>query len=63
MHGLTHDRQLFSSRQAFEERLPALADSPVNSARLVPLSGNAPGVRLASELPVDYDCTISNSDP
>jgi peptidoglycan/xylan/chitin deacetylase (PgdA/CDA1 family) len=64
MHGLTHDRQLFSSRQAFEERLPALAEL---ARELGAVGFRSPATHRVfdwlSELPVDYDCTISNSDP
>ena len=64
MHGLTHDRQLFASRAAFEERLPLLGDL---AARLGAVGFRSPATHRVfewlSELPVEYDCTIPNSDP
>jgi hypothetical protein len=64
MHGLTHDRALFSSREAFEERLPALA---ALAERLGAVGFRSPGTHRVSswlgELPVEYDCTVPNSDP
>jgi peptidoglycan/xylan/chitin deacetylase (PgdA/CDA1 family) len=64
MHGLTHDRALFSSREAFDERLPALA---ALAERLGAVGFRSPATHRVfdwlSELPVEYDCTIPNSDP
>jgi peptidoglycan/xylan/chitin deacetylase (PgdA/CDA1 family) len=64
MHGLTHDRALFSSREAFEERLPDLA---ALAERLGAVGFRSPATHRVfdwlSELPVEYDCTIPNSDP
>ena len=64
MHGLTHDRQLFSSRPAFEERLRPLADL---AERLGAVGFRSPATHRVfawlGELPVEYDCTIPNSDP
>jgi peptidoglycan/xylan/chitin deacetylase (PgdA/CDA1 family) len=64
MHGLTHDRQLFASRAAFEERLPLLADL---AKRLGASGFRSPATHRVfewlGELPVEYDCTIPNSDP
>ncbi len=64
MHGLTHDRQLFASRAAFEERLPALS---ALAERLGAVGFRSPATHRVfdwlAELPVEYDCTISNSDP
>jgi peptidoglycan/xylan/chitin deacetylase (PgdA/CDA1 family) len=64
MHGLTHDRQLFESRQSFEDRLGPLADL---AARLGAVGFRSPATHRVfdwlAELPVDYDATIPNSDP
>lgn len=64
MHGLTHDRQLFASREGFEERLPGLMEL---AQRLGAVGFRSPATHRVfewlAELPVDYDCTIPNSDP
>lgn len=64
MHGLTHDRALFSSRQAFEHRLPQLAKLAKD---LGAVGFRSPATHRIfdwlAELPVEYDCTIPNSDP
>jgi hypothetical protein len=64
MHGLTHDRALFSSRDAFEERLPRLAEL---AGRLGAVGFRSPATHRVfdwlAELPVEYDCTVPNSDP
>ena len=64
MHGLSHDRELFSSRRAFEERLPGLAQL---AERLGAVGFRSPATHRVfewlAELPVDYDCTMPNSDP
>jgi peptidoglycan/xylan/chitin deacetylase (PgdA/CDA1 family) len=64
MHGLTHDRQLFASREGFEERLPHLAGL---ARRLGAVGFRSPATHRVfdwlAELPVEYDCTIPNSDP
>ena len=64
MHGLTHDRSLFATRDGFEERLPALTEL---AGRLEAVGFRSPATHRVfewlAELPVDYDCTIPNSDP
>ena len=64
MHGLTHDRQLFASRQSFEDRLRPLADL---AGRLGAVGFRSPATHRVDdwlgELPIEYDCTIPNSDP
>jgi peptidoglycan/xylan/chitin deacetylase (PgdA/CDA1 family) len=64
LHGLHHDRSLFSSREEFERQLPSLAAAGEHLG--------AAGFRSPSthrvidwlpELPVDYDCTVPHSDP
>ena len=64
MHGIVHDRSLFSSRGAFEAQLPqlrALAD------RLGAVGFRSPATHRVfgwlGELPVEYDGTIPHSDP
>ncbi len=64
MHGLTHDRQLFASRENFEERLDPLAEL---ASRLGAVGFRSPATHRVfdwlAELPVAYDATIPNSDP
>jgi peptidoglycan/xylan/chitin deacetylase (PgdA/CDA1 family) len=64
MHGLTHDRQLFASRASFEERLPELRRL---AERLGAVGFRSPATHRVfswlAELPVEYDCTLPNSDP
>jgi hypothetical protein len=64
MHGLVHDRTLFSSREAFDASLPALGDL---AKRLGAVGFRSPATHRVfdwlAELPVEYDCTIPNSDP
>ena len=64
MHGLTHDRQLFASREGFQERLPGLREL---ARELDAVGFRSPATHRVfewlAELPVDYDCTIPNSDP
>jgi Polysaccharide deacetylase len=64
MHGLTHDRQLFASRSSFDERLPELERL---AERLGAVGFRSPATHRVfawiGELPVEYDCTLPNSDP
>lgn len=64
LHGLRHDRSLFSSREEFERQLPLL--------RAAALKFGTVGFRSPSthrvvewlpELPASYDCTMFHSDP
>jgi hypothetical protein len=64
LHGLTHDRALFASREGFEQRLPelrALAET------LEAVGFRSPATHRVNDwlpdLPVEYDCTIPHSDP
>lgn len=64
LHGLHHDRSLFSSRAEFERQLPKLREA----ARELHAEGfRSPAthrvVEWLSELPVAYDCTMFHSDP
>jgi peptidoglycan/xylan/chitin deacetylase (PgdA/CDA1 family) len=64
LHGLHHDRSLFSSRAEFERQLPGLAEA---AQRLGAVGFRSPATyrvwEWLDELPVDYDCTIPHSDP
>ena len=64
LHGLQHDRSLFSSRAEFERQLPQLRDA----ARTLGTTGfRSPAthrvVEWLPELPASYDCTMFHSDP
>jgi peptidoglycan/xylan/chitin deacetylase (PgdA/CDA1 family) len=64
LHGLHHDRSLFSSREEFERQLPSLA---ALGERLGADGFRSPSthrvVEWLPDLPVDYDCTVPHSDP
>jgi peptidoglycan/xylan/chitin deacetylase (PgdA/CDA1 family) len=64
LHGLVHDRSLFSSRQEFERQLPLLGAA---AERLGTVGFRSPATYRVSEwlheLPADYDCTVPLSDP
>lgn len=64
MHGLVHDRSLFSSRAEFERQLPELR---ALAERLGAVGFRSPAthrvVPWLAELPIDYDGTIPHSDP
>jgi peptidoglycan/xylan/chitin deacetylase (PgdA/CDA1 family) len=64
LHGLRHDRSLFSSRAEFERQLPQLAAA---AERFGAAGFRSPAthrvVDWLSELPVAYDCTVPHSDP
>jgi peptidoglycan/xylan/chitin deacetylase (PgdA/CDA1 family) len=64
LHGLHHDRSLFSSRAEFERQLPGLAEA---ASRLGAQGFRSPATYRVldwlGELPVDYDCTVPHSDP
>ena len=64
MHGIAHDRSLFSSRSEFERQLPLLRDLAV---RLGAVGFRSPATHRVfdwlAELPVEYDSTIPHSDP
>jgi hypothetical protein len=64
VHGVFHDRSLFSSRQEFDRQRPALRDM----AERVGADGfRSPATHRVNpwlgELPVAYDCTVPMSDP
>jgi hypothetical protein len=64
VHGIHHDRSLFSSRAEFERQLPMLREF---RDRLGASGFRSPATHRVhewlGELPVDYDCTVPLSDP
>ena len=64
LHGLHHDRSLFSSREEFERQLPALRKAAL---RLGAVGFRSPSTyRVQSwigELPIAYDGSVPHSDP
>lgn len=64
LHGLRHDRSLFSSRTEFERQLPALGEA---AKRFGAEGFRSPATHRVlewlPELPVSYDCTVPHSDP
>lgn len=64
LHGLHHDRSLFSGRREFERQLPKLA---VAANDLGATGFRSPStyrvIEWLTELPVAYDCTMFHSDP
>jgi peptidoglycan/xylan/chitin deacetylase (PgdA/CDA1 family) len=64
MHGIIHDRSLFSSRAEFERQLPLLQRL---ADRLGATGFRSPATHRVfdwlPELPIEYDATISHSDP
>ena len=64
VHGLRHDRSLFSSRAAFEAQQPALREL---MQRLGAVGFRSPSthrvLQWVGELPVEYDCSMPHSDP
>ncbi len=64
LHGIHHDRSMFSSRESFESQLGAVAEG----ARKLGAQGfRSPATHRVyewlGELPVLYDCSIPHSDP
>jgi peptidoglycan/xylan/chitin deacetylase (PgdA/CDA1 family) len=64
MHGLRHDRTLFSSREAFDSQLPGLR---AMASRLGAEGFRSPSTYRVfgwlAELPISYDGSIPHSDP
>jgi hypothetical protein len=64
VHGLRHDRSLFATRASFEAQQPPLHEL---IERLGAVGFRSPAThrifKWIGELPVDYDCSISHSDP
>jgi peptidoglycan/xylan/chitin deacetylase (PgdA/CDA1 family) len=63
LHGLLHDRSLFSSRSEFERQLPRLEAA---AQRLGAVGFRSPAtyrvIDWLPELPVDYDCSVPHAD-
>ncbi len=63
LHGLHHDRSLFSSRAEFERQLPALVEA---SERFGSVGFRSPATHRVLEwlpdLPAAYDCTVPHAD-
>jgi peptidoglycan/xylan/chitin deacetylase (PgdA/CDA1 family) len=64
LHGLVHDRSLFSSRESFDEQLRRLEEA---ADRLGSVGFRSPATYRnpdwIQELPADYDSTFPHSDP
>jgi peptidoglycan/xylan/chitin deacetylase (PgdA/CDA1 family) len=64
VHGVYHDRSMFSGREAFEAQLPAVRHA---AERLGAHGFRSPATHRVfdwlGELPVSYDCSIPHSDP
>jgi peptidoglycan/xylan/chitin deacetylase (PgdA/CDA1 family) len=64
VHGVYHDRSMFSSRAAFESQLPVVREF---ASRLGAAGFRSPATHRVFEwladLPVDYDCSVPHSDP
>ena len=63
LHGLRHDRSLFSSRAEFERQLPGLPEGGRLGARGFRSPATHRVIDWLDELPVDYDCCVPHSDP
>ena len=64
VHGVYHDRSMFSSRTAFESQLPIVREL---AARIGAAGFRSPATHRVFEwladLPLDYDCSVPHSDP
>jgi peptidoglycan/xylan/chitin deacetylase (PgdA/CDA1 family) len=64
LHGVYHDRSMFSSRPAFDAQQPPLRDM---AARLEAVGFRSPAtyrvIDWLADLPVAYDCSVPHSDP
>jgi peptidoglycan/xylan/chitin deacetylase (PgdA/CDA1 family) len=64
VHGVHHDRSMFSSRQEFERQQPAVRDM---AEKLGAAGFRSPATHRVidwlAELPVEYDCSVPHSDP
>jgi peptidoglycan/xylan/chitin deacetylase (PgdA/CDA1 family) len=64
VHGLYHDRSMFSSREQFEQQQPSvreIAEKLGASGFRSPATHRV--IEWLAELPVDYDCSVPHSDP
>ncbi len=64
VHGVYHDRSMFSSREAFDEQLPVVRET---AAKLGAVGFRSPATHRVhdwlGDLPVAYDCSVPHSDP
>lgn len=64
VHGVFHDRSMFSSRAEFDRQQPSLG---AMAERLGAVGFRSPATHRVhswlADLPVDYDCTVPMSDP
>ena len=64
VHGVYHDRSMFSSRAAFEQQVPIVREF---ADRIGAAGFRSPATHRVFEwladLPFDYDCTLPHSDP
>jgi hypothetical protein len=64
VHGVRHDRSMFSSRSSFESQLPAVREM---AEHLGAVGFRSPATHRVidwlGDLPVDYDCSVPHSDP
>jgi len=64
VHGIYHDRSMFSSRKEFERQRPAVREM---AEKLGGGGFRSPATHRVidwlGELPVDYDCSVPHSDP
>lgn len=64
VHGVRHDRSMFSSRAAFEAQQPAVRAA---AERFEAVGFRSPATHRVfdwlADLPVSYDCSVPNSDP
>ena len=64
VHGIHHDRSMFSSRENFERQRPLVQEM---AEKLGGVGFRSPATHRVidwlGELPVDYDCSVPHSDP
>jgi peptidoglycan/xylan/chitin deacetylase (PgdA/CDA1 family) len=64
IHGVYHDRSMFTSHTAFESQLPMVREQ---AARIGATGFRSPATHRVfewlAELPLDYDCSVPHSDP
>jgi peptidoglycan/xylan/chitin deacetylase (PgdA/CDA1 family) len=64
VHGVHHDRSMFSSREEFERQQPMVREM---ADRLGAVGFRSPAMHRVidwlGELPVEYDCSVPHSDP
>lgn len=64
VHGVHHDRSMFSSRESFERQVPVVRET---AAALGAVGFRSPATHRVhdwlGDLPVAYDCSVPHSDP